>query len=94
MDCLQGLKGTESTIYYSVLYWTHTRRLTYLNYTHSLICNFKEFFNIATFHSYISGVYFCFVIIFVEINVEGVSLEICKEGFYIWPKSQIKTTAQ
>ena len=58
------------------------RLLTYLNYTHSLICNFlfKDAFNILTFHAYISGVYFwVFEIILVEINVEGVSLEMCEK---------------
>ena len=39
------------------------------------------FFTILTFHSNISGVYFgVFVITLVEINVEGVSLEMCKKA--------------
>ena len=41
-----------------------------------------------------SGVYFgVFVITFVEINEEGVSLEMCEKGFYKWPKSQSGTIA-
>ena len=32
--------------------------LTYLNYTYSLIYNFKDVLNILAFHSYISGVFF------------------------------------
>ena len=41
------------------------------------------------------GVYFwVLVIILVEINAEGVSLEMYKKGFYIWPKAQSGTTAQ
>ena len=42
--------------------------------------------------------YFCcvfldFIIILVDINVAGFALEICKNGFYIWPKSLSRITA-
>ena len=48
------------------------------------------YFNILTFYSYISGVYFCcfFVIVLGEINVQGVSFEMCEKGYYIWPNAQ------
>ena len=53
-------------------YWTLKRLLTYLNYTSSLIYNYKMLFNIITFHFYIPGVYFSvFMIILVEISVKG-----------------------
>ena len=53
------------------------------------------FFNILTFHSYISGVYiWVFVNILVKINVEGVSLEMCIKCFFLCPKSQTGTTRQ
>ena len=56
------------------------RLLTFLNYTHFLFCNFKALLFIPIFPVCIFA---GFVIILVEINVEGVSLEMCKKGFYI-----------
>ena len=50
----------------------------YLNYTHSLIGNFKDVFLTTLFFIPISGVY-VFVIILVERNVEGIFLQMCKK---------------
>ena len=46
--------------------------------------NFKVLFNIITFHSYISGMYFgCFVIILVEINVKVFLWKCAKRLLYM-----------
>ena len=41
-------------------------------------------FNFLTFHFYISGGYFVFMIILVEINVEGFLWKCVKKGFDVW----------
>ena len=64
------------------------RLLTYLSYTHFLICSFKDVFE----HPYFLFLYFwrvfweVFVIILIDINVEIFFWKCVRKGFYIWPK--------